>query len=345
MSKRFKTVKATILMSIIFMSVFAVIVPSASAGIFNRQSGLVNVSQTVNLVYSSGELKESVEIKGEPNVLDLDLTYTFSVGGGLLDLLFSPFVRLGYKGKQVFVELNVLEYPKEWSDVTLDDKLFDFIILENGTTSVTKHAKMTVTVTEDAPAYEQGKILIGVHVDSINSLILPDVPAFNDEKELYILPKYNGVVDPYVVGSISKRIGPMDTVTFPIDVENKGNERSKVYFEIENIPKDWQAIIAPSTILEVGEKKTVELAIQPPKTLGYHYDREQFEVKITPARATVTSGTEQIYGRTEKIEVAVESQGFSFIGIEMLLIPLIIIIAVILALYYFVLKDRLKLRK
>jgi len=345
MSKKLKSVKATLIMSIMLVSVFAIIAPSASAGVFDRQSGLVNVGQTVNLGYSSGKLEESVEIKGEPNVLDLDITYTFSVGGGLLDLLFSPLVRIGYKGTPISVELELKSYPEEWAEVSLDDSFFDFFVLDNGTTSVTKHALLTVTVLENAPAYERGLVKIGVHVDAIKRPLLPNVPEFNDEKTLGIIPKYNGVVDPKVVGSISKRIGPMDTVTFPVEVENLGNERSKVYFEIQNIPKDWQAIITPSTILEVGEKKTVELAIQPPKTLGYHYDREQFVVKITPARATVTSGTEQVYGREEKVEVAVESQGFSFIGIEIVLIPLIIIIAVILALYYFVLKNRLKPKK
>jgi hypothetical protein len=345
MSKRFRVVKATIFMSIILMSVFAVIAPSASAGIFNKQSGLVNASQAVNLVYTSGSLKEPVEIKGEPNVLKINVTYTFSVGGGLLSWLLSRYTRLGYGGQQISVVLNILDYPEEWSVVTLDDKNIDFIILENGQSSISKEVVMTVTVNENAPAYEQGKIIIEVDVAGLNRLLFPNIPKFHDEKELYIIPQYNGVVDPKIVGSISKHIGPMDTVTFPIEVENNGNERSKVYFEIENIPKGWQAIVAPSTILEVGEKKTVELAIQPPNTLGYHYDREQFEVKITPARATVTSGTEQLYGRTEKVEVAVESQGFSFIGIEILLIPLIIIIALILALYHFVLKDKLKLRK
>lgn len=331
MSEKQRTIKALILISIMFAGFFIIIPPSSA-----QSSGLTNVTQVVTVEFSSGQLKEAVVPKSTPNYLDLNITYSFGVGGGIIgSALIKNLVLSRYTGVLVNIKLDILEYPTEWAQVSLTDYTIPFVIDQNQLSQKFK-TQMAVTANEDAPAYSQGLVKISASVAGINTILYPDVPSFEKIFELGVFPEYLGIVDPKPVGSNTKRIGPMDTAEFPIEVVNKANERTTIQFRINNRPSGWDAIITDSITLDVGEKTTVYLSVQPPRGLGYHYDIETFEVSVTPARAAnlLQKGEERL------VTVMVESQGFSVIGFEMLLIPLIIIIVLVALLYYFFIVKR-----
>jgi hypothetical protein len=109
----------------------------------------------------------------------------------------------------------------------------------------------------------------------------------------------------------------MDTVTFPIEVENMGNARTTVSFTIDNVPEGWIAVVTDEITLYAGKgsKGTAYLTIKPPKGFGYHNDDRSIIVTMTPARAEDLRNQ----GEPRTVTVIVESRGFSTPGFESIL--------------------------
>ena len=114
------------------------------------------------------------------------------------------------------------------------------------------------------------------------------------------------------------------------------NEETEIVFDISSKTEGWKALITNTVTLGVGEKTTVYLSIQPPRSFGYHYDIGDIIVEATPTRALDTS----IRGEPKPVSVQVESNGFSLLGAELVIVPLIIIVVILFLLYRYVIKPR-----
>jgi hypothetical protein len=325
MTKKLKSLQAIFVMTILFAGLFIVTPPAPSQGkLINL--GLVNLSSLVDVNYSAADIEDPIVPRGKPSTLSVKVEYSISKGG-YLPPAFSDLALRMYSGLRAIVQLDIVDKP-EWAEVSLDKGDVTFLISDGAPQERT--IVMTVTLDEDAPGYLQGNIKIKAQVVTMEKIFVPPIQGFTKTFTLPVFPEFNPLVDPQVSEN-TKRIGPMDTAVFPIEIQNEGNERTTVFFSVKNLPKDWKAIITNSINLESGEKSTVYLSVQPPRGFGYHYDSETIDVEVLPVRAQDKSNQ----GIPQTVSVLVESRGFSFYGFELVLIPLVIIIAIAVFIFYY----------
>ncbi len=316
MKKNFKSIKATIIMGLLLISMFVAIAPSTSAAILYSLQSYVNAEYDVDIT------NIPIIPRGTGKAFTINITYGVTVSGGIFNLI-GTFMREIHRGRVVTIKIDTFEYP-EWASVSIS---------QEPTATVddipqTYKATVTVKVDEDAPAFGKGDIKIRITIPKVGL-----IDGTQKEIEIPFSAGYLPIVDHRFVEGQNKIIGPMDTAVFPIDIINLGNARTKVSFELISIPEGWAAIIADYVFIEEGEgsKAKVYLTIKPPKGFGYHDETKNIVVEYIPRMAE----RPEFEGVEGTISVLVESRGFSVIGIEVVLLPLIMIIVIIYLLYHF----------
>jgi len=322
MKKNFKSIKAAMIMGILLFSVFVAVTPRASAGTF------VNLSSYLRVDWAENATGTPIVPRGEMRPLTLNIAYGVTSGG--LFRLFTSFLLSTYIGRQVNIKLELVDWSP-WCTPGLVQGTITTSVQSIEQSDLT--AKLNIRVNEEAPAYGGGFIKIKASVPKIGL-----IEAYENEFTLEFNPAYLPLIKAELPETNAKKIGPMDTAVFPIEVENLGNARTKVYFEVVGVPDGWIAVVTDDITLDegVGSKGTAYLTVRPPKGFGYHDEDTSIRVQMIPARAEDTSDR----GDPEYITVVVESRGFSAIGIEIVLIPIIIIVLILVLLYYFWIKRR-----
>jgi len=297
MTKNFKTVEASIVMGILLASVFTAIVPTTSAGI------LVNLSSYVDVSWGGNETTKPIVPRGEMRQLTLNLRYGVNRGALPSQLLF-----MLYQGRQVNIKLETLETPT-WCTATLKSGTITTVVSSEEKELSTV---LTLRVDENAPAFGAGYVKIKASVYKIGA-----IDGYSQEFTLEFTPAYLPMINAQLPDGNTKNIGPMDTAVFPIEISNMGNARTTVFFKIENVPKDWIAVVTDEITLDEGKgsKGIAYLTIKPPKGFGYHYDEQSIIVTMTPARAEDLTNQ----GESKTVTVIVESRGFSTPGFESVL--------------------------
>lgn len=328
MKKCLRTIKVLMLIGIIFAGFFVILTPPSSAKI--SETGLfINLSSKVDVNWTEG-VGTSIKPRGGIIDLTLDVEYTVASGGGLLGFL-AEFYEALYYGEPINVNLDIVGEP-DWAQVSLSEYDVTYIITGEPQTQ-TVH--LYITADEDAPAFLAGEIRIKASVPTKTKLLFPNLDGFEKTFSLAFEPSYIPLIDVQAVPN-TKKVGPMDTAVFPIQVKNNGNEKTEIIFDVAYKTSGWKALITDTVTLDVGEKTTVYLSIQPPRGLGYHYDIGDVIVEATPTRALDTS----IKGEPKPVSVQVESNGVSLLGAELVIVPLIIIVIVLFLLYRYVIKPR-----
>jgi len=297
MTKKFRTMKASIVMGVLLVSIFAAFIPTSSAGLF------INLSSYVSIDLGNESLEKPIVPRSEPGQLTIYVTYGVNKGGMLSQLLFAL-----YEGRQVNIKLQITE-KSDWCTATLPA---DTITTSTSAGAETERTTtLTVRVDENAPAYGAGYVKIEASVPRIGP-----IEGFSQIFTIEFTPAYLPIISAVPQGN-SKTIGPMDTAVFPIVVENMGNARTTVKFTIENVPEGWIAVVDDEITLDEaqGSTGTAYLTIKPPKGFGYHNDPTSITVTLTPFR---TQNPSQI-GPPKEVTVMVESRGFSTPGFEPIL--------------------------
>lgn len=292
----------------------------------------VTISQARDPVYNAKvniRIKWSDEILQEPIIpryeivalnisIILEIKTGQSFGAGLLE---------GYTGSSALIDLSIVEFPS-WCYATLKSDL----LMTNISELAEAKTQIYININENAPAYAQGYIKFRVKVDDLG-LIKGDDQIFT----LPFRPAFFPLIKTDFPDINSIEIDPNLKAVFPVTIENAGNAKTKVFFELENIPDGWSATIRESIILSEtsGSSETVYLTIIPPNNFGYHYEIAMINLKITPTFAeNITKKGTTIYGN-----FIIRNRGFSSGGIEFyLLIFVIIFIIVIIFIKYFVKK-------
>lgn len=317
MKKNLRTVKTTMIMGILLVSVFAAMVPVSSA----KEGGFFGFAHVVEIQWPNIE-NDTLAIKPfeESRAYNIEVKYTL-VKGPLGKLIY----RFLYAGRRVNIQLNIESYPAEWSTVTMFDNTITLGLPQDPAEEKTYQHQILISVDDKAPAFREGKIAIRVTVDAVGM-----IDSFDEVIELTMRPDYSPQLN-VVPETQTKVIGPMDTTEIPIKVTNLGNGQTKVSFKVRNVPEDWMAIVTDFIILDPDQTETVYLTVKPSRGFGYHDETESIIIEYYPA----WSENLKYRGVTEQISVSIESRGISVIGIEVIL-PIIILIAlVILVIYYF----------
>jgi len=293
MTKRFKTVKASILTGIVLISIIFAVAPTTSAGIlFNLQSSLtVGWNSTIEPLVPRGESKQ----------LKIDITHTVNKG-----LLGAAVLQL-YAGKMITIQIEVLSTPT-WATASLSQGTVSATIGAPGTTQ-TLSTMLTLAVSENAPALGVGEVKLRA-----TALKAGLVQSFQQDFGLTFQPDYKPLISPAYPDSNTKQIGPMDTATFRIDITNMGNARTRVYLNVVTVPAGWVAIVTDQVTLEeaVGAVGTAYLVVKPPKGFGYHYDEQTITISMQPFKAD----DESKKGAITPASFLVESRGFSTPGFD-----------------------------
>jgi len=296
MTKRFKTVKASILTGIILISVIIATTPTISAGpLFNLQS-VLNVSW-------GNETNQPVVPRGELRQLTLTITHTVTRGA------LGQFLLSLYQNAQITVDLQITETPS-WCTATLSQGTVAVMVVPNEITSRT--TQLSLQVEDNAPAYGLGYVKIKATARQVGF-----IKGFEQEFTLNFLPDYKPLIQTTLPNTNTKQIGPLDTATFKIDIQNLGNARTKVKLRVLDIPVGWTAIVTDEIILEegAGSMASAYLTVKPPKGFGYHYDQQTITVSMQPVKAD----QETKVGAISYASFLIESRGFSTPGFEMVI--------------------------
>lgn len=296
MTKTIRTVKASIVMGLLLVSIFTAIAPTSSAGALLKLSSYV----TVNWPTANGSAVKPIVPFGEERQLTLSVTYGVTTGAFPSQLVFEL-----YQGRKVQIKLEIVDKP-DWVTATLAT---DTINTKVTTESAPLTTTLTLSVLGDAPALGQAYVSIKASVDKIGP-----IDAYSQEYTLTFQPAYLPEVSPQYPEGQSKTVGPTDTATFPIEVQNLGNSRTTVFFKVSNVPEGWIAVVTDQIVLDQGQgsKGTAYLTVKPPKGFGYHDDIQSITVTMTPARSQDLTNQ----GVPTDATFVLESRGFSTPGFE-----------------------------
>jgi hypothetical protein len=321
MKKNIRLIKFIFIFWLAFISVFVSFVPTPSA-----REPIYKAKVNIRLQWSDGGFEEPIVPREEIVTLNitviLEIVTGESFGAGLLQ---------GYTGSPALINLHIVDFPS-WCYPTLK---YD-VLVGNISPRIEAKTQVFLNINENAPAYAQGYITINIKV--------PDLGWIKGDNQTFTLnfkPAFFPIIKTELPDVNTKEIDPYSKAVFPINVENAGNAKTKVFFEIENLPQGWVGVIQDSAILETsGSKDTIYLTITPPNTIGYHYEEAIITVKITPTFADNISqvGT-PIYGY-----FLVRNRGFSSGGLEFYLI-IFVIIMLILAFFVWLSRRKQKSKK
>ena len=322
MTKNLRAIKAALIMGLLLVSMFVAFIPNTSAGV------IANLESVVNL-YDYDKNLTNVAIKPRATGFSTTVTFEYYVtyASGIFNVLGGALLSI-HKGRTVVMQVEPFGYP-EWATVTVSNWPTVKIQAEEQYPKVT----LTVKINEDAPAYGEGDIKLRVTI-----LTEGLVEGVETEFGFPFSAGYLPLVQAQFPGGESRQVGPMDTVSIPIELENMGNARTRVNLEVSGVPNGWAATITNDVLIEEGKgsKSTAYLTVKPPKGFGYHDDVASVVIRYTPEMAE----NPIFVGETRIVDVLIESRGFSIIGIEIVLIPIIVIVLILFAIYYFVVKKR-----
>src|SRR5688572_26481756 len=124
--------------------------------------------------------------------------------------------------------------------------------------------QLQVSVTRQLQGLKRIQCETSVSVDAV-SADGTAIPESNEVTDTFtVTASYYGLIQSKVTGQI-KKTGPQKEISFPITLDNYGNARTRVQFEILERPggKKWQAVVPDDVILDSpydGGPKTSDTA-------------------------------------------------------------------------------------
>jgi hypothetical protein len=264
MKKNLRTVKTTIIIGILLISVFSIMIPVSSV---KAQASLFGYASVVDITWIDAN-ESSVVIKPhELKSFKLNVAYSITRGpfGRLIYSLF-------YTGRRADIKLEIIDYP-DWSNVYLPTNTITIPLQTNPTKMVEKSITIMIGVAEDAPAFMEGIITIRATVAKIGF-----IDGFSKEVQIPFKPDYSPKLNIVPLLGDKIKISPYNESKIPIDIQNLGNGRTRVIAEIENASENMNVSIE-NTIIDVGETKQIFLTV----IADHKFDVESIKLKFTPA--------------------------------------------------------------
>lgn len=321
MAKKFKTMKASLITGILLIGVIAAFVPSSSAAIFKLQG---------NITASIGGPDRIVTPNGEQ--LRIPVTIGYAISGVGTDIVY-------FAGQKVRIKVEVVEMP-EWASISVP---IPEILLDISTSFLYDTINIGIDVNENAPAMASDNIKILITADELKGLGGGVSKVTYGPIRIDFKPQFIPILSVNVKNSNYQEISPMANAEFDIELENLGNGKTEVVFEVLNLPSGWT--ISVPNIKTLGTKAfgddptgNVKLSIQPPRGFGYHDDKQTIQIKVIARYYSSGSVNEREY----PLDVTVQSRGFSIIGIEVPLILILLIVLFIVAVVFLFKKIKKK---
>ena len=153
MKKKLRTMKSTMIMGILLVSVFAAMVPVSSA-----QSGLFSFAHVLDIEWLDVQNATRVIMPfEEQRVFNIQVTHSLNKGP-LGNLLYRFF----YVGRLVNIKLSIESYPSEWCTVSTLRDTIQFSLKPDPLEQQVATHQILISVSDNAPAYRQGVIKIRI---------------------------------------------------------------------------------------------------------------------------------------------------------------------------------------
>jgi len=266
MKKNLRTVNTTMIMCILFVSVFAFMVPISPV---KAQGRLFDFASVVNIIWVNVN-ESGIAIEPLQEYREYELKIEYSIIKGLFGGLIYNFL---YVGRRVDIKLELIDYPREWSTVFIPSDTITVNLPRNVNQLIEKSIVIMVSVDESAPAYKDGTISIRATVPKIGI-----IDGFSKEVQLTVKAAYFPMLSIMPLLGDKIKISPYKETKIPLDIQNLGNGRTRVFAEIENASKNFNVSIE-DIIIDVGETKQIFLTV----IADHKFDVESIILKFTPA--------------------------------------------------------------
>jgi len=301
MAKHLRTVKASLIMGILLVSLFVAFIPSTSAAFFSVDA---DVKMNYDAIAASNKV---IPLSGE-------IAIPINISAQIQGLLAKFFSKIFDGRTDMSIDLSIKETPS-WLTARVSPNVVNPPL---STTWESEEAYVHISFNENAPAHEPAIITIEMHASAPGSL--GRVKEATKTATISFTPSYLPIIDA-TPKSTYKEISPGEIVTFDIDLENLGNAETEFLFTVTDAPNGWSASILSNT--KVGSKidgdnptKTIKLFIQPPYSFGYHNDREDIRISV---KGRYFAGGAALETEEYEITFTVRSRGFSTPGFEVAL--------------------------
>lgn len=311
MLKIYKTFKKILVFSIILSSFII-----TSTNMNTSKADLMYLEIIFDANWDKGEMLKPIIPVNEIKELNITVDFTIEsdeyIGKGALIRYLA-----GYSDKLLEIYVSIVDMSP-WCSASLEMNKFATPLAIEGSRNI----KLYLIIDQDAPSFTDGFIKIntsfkglGFIQGTVNEFILSFTPGFEPKIDTN-LPKLNTI-----------EVSPNNKAIFPIELENIGNARTTVLFEIKNIPKNWMATITNEIVLDeaTGSKNTAYLTVIPPNNFGYHMDEANIQVIMTPVRAEDNTDV----GSPLYASFIIKNRGFSNNGIEQFIFYVIIILIIL----------------
>lgn len=306
MLKNHRILKSALICGLILISFLVTVIT-----INSKAAPVYNARVVLDINWSQNETQVPIIPRDEIKKVNITIIFKIETGETFGEGLYQGYIGQGYG----VIDLEIVETPS-WCSAALEILT---VIVPLTRKEVTTSA-IYMNLNEDAPAYgSEGFIKIKAKARPLGL-----IEGFEQTYTLNFVPAYIPIIKTNLPEVNTKRIDPSKNAIFPIEIENAGNARTKVFFKVENIPKNWEATITDDIILNEpkGSKNTAYLTIVPPKTFGYHYDEANIRVIMIPVRA---ENPEEDIGTPLHATFTVQNRGFSTNGIEQIFLIGIIV--------------------
>ncbi len=297
-------------------------IPTSSAGFMDEW---YECEPIIDIVYNDEDVNDPIMPYSEPKVFPIKVK--IKIKGPLQHIVSDP---KRYGSNEFFIDLYMEECP-EWCKATIFPPLIKMNVSQNFQSA---DVDVAITLDKDAPAFEKSELKIRVVSRPMGNKAYV-VPEGN---KTLTIPFYVGYVPFLAINEIEgnhKVIGPNEMANFPLEIINLGNDATDIKTDFLTVPEGWNVEVIELLTLDqyLGKsyKKTLNLAIKPPDSFGYHEDREVIEISITPSSNKDSNMT----GESYILSFVVHSRGFSTPGFE----GILVILSIIIVLFIFRFKN------
>ena len=310
MTKNLKAVKASLIISILILSVIAIFTPVSTVSAADRIK-LFSFNSYIDIVYDPAPLNEDLQIEKSINI-PLTIKYKTDIPERFLPLMPWQLKNIILYGSMIGpmqkIHIEVVDSP-DWADIYISQP-DNFANIPDETTEVEITTSLVISPYEDAPA-KPASIVLQVETETIGRIngvtfkeTVPFTPSF--------IPTVSLSTDKPI-----RTIGPHESVNFEITVRNNANKKIRVTPKIVGDYSDWTPTINPSfDDIEAGQERVFTYSIIAPFDFGWHNEIESFEIDFTAQIFPLRE--EAAVGGPYPFYLRVNNYGFSTPGFEVI---------------------------
>jgi hypothetical protein len=320
MKNNFRTLKATLIMSIFVLGSFTALASTGSAQSF----GIFRYTSDLNFGYDASKAVNI--IPADPNGSIIDLYISYQISGILSELAKTRFNNAGINAQ---IQLSVGEIPS-YCNAILTSQLA-FIKIDNSFQTAIPNPQLHVTLLEDAPLLAEVKIPI-----NLRATVAPAFPYSIEEMErtftVSTYAAYIPIIDVIPTRNLME-VPPGQIAAFELECENKGNAETEFLFNVKELPSGWTASMISNTKISPNSKKTVSVEITAPYDFGYHDQLKNIVISVQGKYYAETGGI-TTSSRVYDVRLTVLDRGF-YVSAYHAAILAFVIVAIILIVYIF----------